>query len=74
MFDLMELADAEPKGLETLRVWKLAIEALSNQPKFAREASQLDALFNALEAEESVREELSEPKMDICGLYYQGGS
>jgi hypothetical protein len=61
MMDLMELADAEPEGLETLRVWKIAIEALSDLPKYAKEYSSLACLFDALDAEEQLREELSEP-------------
>lgn len=57
--DLLELADAEPEGLETLRVWKIAIESLEKDSRFANEASLLAWLFDALEAEEQVRDELS---------------
>ena len=72
MIDLIELADNEPEGLETLRVWKVAIEPLEKDARFAGEASLLTWLFDALDAEERVREELSEPKPSSCGLYYQG--
>lgn len=60
MTDLIELADAEPEGLETLWVWKTAIESLEKDPRFAGEALLLVWLFDALNAEEQVRDELSE--------------